>query len=363
MSVLEPTARSTPSARRRRRLLAQAAPERAEGVRRRARARRRSVRHHARRPHRGDARARARYGDEVRTVIAGYHWFTDWGRDTMISLEGLTLATGRHVEAGYILRTFAHYVRDGLIPNMFPEGEKRRASITPPTPRCGSSTRSTATSSARGDRLTLALLLSDAEGRSSTAHLRGTRFGIDVDPARRPAAPGRAGLSAHLDGRQGRRLGRDAAARQGGRDQRALVQRAAPDGAVGASERRRSPAPTYASAPIRRARRSTSASGTPSGGYLYDVVDGEAAATIRRAGRTRCSRSRCRIRCSTRERWEPVMRRRARSAADAGRPALAGARRRRTTSRAISAICARATPPITRARCGAGWSVRSSTRG
>src|SRR6185503_6218923 len=44
------------------------------------------------------ARAHA-YGDEVRTVIAGYHWFTDWGRDTMISLEGLTLVTGRHVEA------------------------------------------------------------------------------------------------------------------------------------------------------------------------------------------------------------------------------------------------------------------------
>ncbi len=68
------------------------------------------------------ARARAA-GDEIRTVIAGYHWFTDWGRDTMISLEGLTLTTGRQVEASYILRTFAHYVRDGLIPNMFPEGK------------------------------------------------------------------------------------------------------------------------------------------------------------------------------------------------------------------------------------------------
>ena len=56
-------------------------------------------------------------------MIAGYHWFTDWGRDTMISLEGLTLATGRAAEAEFILRTFAHYVRDGLIPNMFPEGE------------------------------------------------------------------------------------------------------------------------------------------------------------------------------------------------------------------------------------------------
>jgi predicted glycogen debranching enzyme len=69
------------------------------------------------------ARARAA-GDEVRSVVAGYHWFTDWGRDTMISLEGLTLVTGRHLEAGYILRTFAHHVRDGLIPNFFPERDE-----------------------------------------------------------------------------------------------------------------------------------------------------------------------------------------------------------------------------------------------
>jgi predicted glycogen debranching enzyme len=62
-------------------------------------------------------------GDEVRTVIAGYHWFTDWGRDTMISLEGLTISTGRTREAEYILRSFAKYIKDGLIPNMFPEGK------------------------------------------------------------------------------------------------------------------------------------------------------------------------------------------------------------------------------------------------
>ena len=62
-------------------------------------------------------------GDEVRTVVAGYHWFTDWGRDTMISLEGLTLSTGRTLEAQYILRSFAKYIRNGLIPNMFPEGK------------------------------------------------------------------------------------------------------------------------------------------------------------------------------------------------------------------------------------------------
>ena len=69
------------------------------------------------------ARARAE-GDEARSIIAGYHWFTDWGRDTMISLEGLTLTTGRFGQAGSILRTFSHSIRDGLIPNLFPEGEQ-----------------------------------------------------------------------------------------------------------------------------------------------------------------------------------------------------------------------------------------------
>ena len=66
---------------------------------------------------------RARYaGRSLTTVIAGYYWFTDWGRDTMISLEGLTLCTRRYGDAREILRTFGRYVRDGLVPNMFPEG-------------------------------------------------------------------------------------------------------------------------------------------------------------------------------------------------------------------------------------------------
>ncbi|HEU4683900.1 MAG TPA: amylo-alpha-1,6-glucosidase [Nitrospira sp.] len=64
-------------------------------------------------------------GDEARTIIAGYHWFGDWGRDTMISLEGLTICTGRHEATRAILRTFARYVRDGLIPNLFPEGARK----------------------------------------------------------------------------------------------------------------------------------------------------------------------------------------------------------------------------------------------
>jgi predicted glycogen debranching enzyme len=126
-----------------------------------------------------DARVRVS-GDEIRTVIAGYPWFTDWGRDTMISLEGLTLMTGRRNEAGLILRTFAHYVRDGLIPNMFPEGERdglyntadatlwffhainRYVQIT-------------------NDRTTLKLLLPKLV-EIIEHHRNGTRFGIGMDP-------------------------------------------------------------------------------------------------------------------------------------------------------------------------------------
>jgi 4-alpha-glucanotransferase len=53
-------------------------------------------------------------------VIAGYPWFGDWGRDTMISLPGLTLATGRPETALRILRTFARFVSQGMLPNVFP---------------------------------------------------------------------------------------------------------------------------------------------------------------------------------------------------------------------------------------------------
>jgi predicted glycogen debranching enzyme len=55
------------------------------------------------------------------TVIAGYPWFGDWGRDTMIALPGLTLSTGRPAVAASILRTFAQYVSHGMLPNRFPD--------------------------------------------------------------------------------------------------------------------------------------------------------------------------------------------------------------------------------------------------
>ena len=58
--------------------------------------------------------------EDGRSVIAGYPWFGDWGRDTMISLPGLCLATGRFDDARKILETFARYVDRGMLPNVFP---------------------------------------------------------------------------------------------------------------------------------------------------------------------------------------------------------------------------------------------------
>lgn len=140
--------------------------------------------------HEDDIRARIA-GDEAWSTIAGYHWFTDWGRDTMIALEGLTLCTGRTAEAGSILRMFAHHVRDGLVPNLFPEGTSEGVY-------------NTADASlwffhaidrylrASDDEHTLGLLLPTLR-QIVEAHLRGTRFGIGVDPADgllRQGAPG-----------------------------------------------------------------------------------------------------------------------------------------------------------------------------
>jgi len=59
---------------------------------------------------------------EGQSILAGYHWFGDWGRDTMIALPGLTLTTGRPEVARKILFAFAHYVDEGMLPNNFPDG-------------------------------------------------------------------------------------------------------------------------------------------------------------------------------------------------------------------------------------------------
>ena len=133
----------------------------------------------------GSRRDEARPGgpddDAFRSVIAGYHWFNDWGRDTMISLEGLALCTGRFDEARAILRTFAGYVRDGLLPNLFPEGGREALYHTVDATlwyfhaidRYVVRT---------ADAALVAELFPVLQGIVDH-HLRGTRFGIGVDPA------------------------------------------------------------------------------------------------------------------------------------------------------------------------------------
>jgi glycogen debranching enzyme len=62
-----------------------------------------------------------RLSPDRKTIVAGYPWFTDWGRDCMISLPGLLVCTGRYSEARGLLKAFASFVRNGLIPNRFPD--------------------------------------------------------------------------------------------------------------------------------------------------------------------------------------------------------------------------------------------------
>jgi predicted glycogen debranching enzyme len=64
---------------------------------------------------------RLRLSPDRKTIIAGYPWFTDWGRDSMIALPGLLLATGRYSEARGLLKAFASFTHEGLIPNRFPD--------------------------------------------------------------------------------------------------------------------------------------------------------------------------------------------------------------------------------------------------
>ena len=148
------------------------------------------------------ARARAA-GDEMRTVIAGYHWFTDWGRDTMISLEGLTLATKRTIQARYILRTFAHYIRDGLIPNMFPEGQTAGLYHTADATMWFFQALHRYVA-ATADRVTLRTVLPQLLDIVEH-HLRGTRFNIHVDASDGLLAQGAEGyqltwMDAKVDG-------------------------------------------------------------------------------------------------------------------------------------------------------------------
>ena len=146
-----------------------------------------------------ERRSRARFPDRLhraadaylvrrgqgRTVVAGYPWFTDWGRDTFISLRGLCLATGRLDEAGSILGEWAGAVSEGMLPNLFPDGK-----VQPEFNSVDASlwyliavaeyfqARSAAGQRVTGDERRR---LQEAFGAILSGYARGTRYGIRAD--------------------------------------------------------------------------------------------------------------------------------------------------------------------------------------
>jgi predicted glycogen debranching enzyme len=116
----------------------------------------------------------------ARTIIAGYHWFNDWGRDTMIALPGLTLATGRFDEAAAILRSFAPHVRDGLLPNNFPDSSDADPGYNTVDASLWYLIAIGRYLDATGD-LVLVRELLPAVREIVDRHIGGTRFGIGMD--------------------------------------------------------------------------------------------------------------------------------------------------------------------------------------
>ncbi|MCL4424035.1 MAG: hypothetical protein M1553_00950, partial [Firmicutes bacterium] len=141
----------------------------------------------------------------TRTIIAGYPWFTDWGRDTMIALPGLTLVTGRYEVARELLLTFARYCRDGLIPNLFPErGEEPLYNTIDASLWYFHAVRKYLEYTGDYDFI-LREIYPVLQGIVA-AHLAGTRFNIAVDPEDGLLAGGCDGLQltwmdAKIDGR------------------------------------------------------------------------------------------------------------------------------------------------------------------
>ncbi len=116
-----------------------------------------------------------------RSVIAGYHWFGDWGRDTMIALPGLTLVTGRAGVARQILLAFSRYVDGGMLPNNFPDaGGKPDYNTVDAALWYFEAIRQYF--EATQDIVTLQRLFPILAGMIDT-HVAGTRYNIHVDPA------------------------------------------------------------------------------------------------------------------------------------------------------------------------------------
>lgn len=128
----------------------------------------------------GDQFVVHRQSTDSETVIAGYHWFTDWGRDTMIGLPGLLIETGRHSQARSVLSTFGKHVSEGMLPNYFPDSGQT------PEYNTMDATLWWAVALDEYYRNTGDLPFLQEQvpllDKVVIAHLQGTRYGIKVDP-------------------------------------------------------------------------------------------------------------------------------------------------------------------------------------
>jgi predicted glycogen debranching enzyme len=119
------------------------------------------------------------------TIIAGYPWFTDWGRDTFIALRGLCLETGRLEEAGRILLSWCDTLSDGMMPNTFPaEGNEPRYNSVDASLWFIVAAQAFLDLSARKARWlepAVARRLTDSAQEILEAYARGTRYGIHMD--------------------------------------------------------------------------------------------------------------------------------------------------------------------------------------
>jgi predicted glycogen debranching enzyme len=202
------------------------------------------------------------------SVIAGYPWFGEWGRDTMISLPGLTLATGRPETARRILETFASFVSDGMLPNVFPEAGNRPAYNTADASLWFFEAWR-AYVDATGDIAALRQVFPVLADMIAW-HQKGTRYGIGVDAADGLLKAGTAGVQlTWMDAkvgdwvvtpRIGKPVGINALWYNALRIMSAFAQELAE--------------PDSFSAPAEAAKRGFSRFVRPDGEGLYDVIDG-----------------------------------------------------------------------------------------
>ncbi|MEP7027563.1 MAG: amylo-alpha-1,6-glucosidase [Candidatus Eisenbacteria bacterium] len=121
-------------------------------------------------------------GEHGTSVIAGYPWFTDWGRDSMISLPGLTRATGRLDRARAVLETFARHSRDGLMPNRFVEGKGAAPDYGSVDAALWFAVAGADYLAASKDKAFLAATIAPALADTLDSFARGTRFAIAQRP-------------------------------------------------------------------------------------------------------------------------------------------------------------------------------------